>query len=104
MRHCGRTWKGDPHRLSIPRTMGSSRGEPPSAGWTVVTQAACPGVSHLDAPALAGLPITPVPHCYQHPVSTLAHKLRLSPTAHTQGVQGGISRCQASPEPRVRQE
>lgn len=82
MRHWGRTWKGrDPGRLGIPGTIGSGRGEPPSGGLIVVTQTACPGVSHLDAPALAGLPVTPV--------STLDHKFQAQPhSTHPLGAGG----------------
>lgn len=92
MRRWGRTWKGgDPGRLSIPGTIGAGRGETPSGGLTVVTQAACPGVSQFNALALAGLPMTPVPHCYWHLVSTLDHKLQAQPhSTHPLGA-GGVS-------------
>lgn len=63
-------------------------GENPLLGG--VTQAACPGVSHLDAPSLAGASVTPVPTAAGTLSVPWTTNSRLSPTAHTQWVQGGV--------------
>lgn len=73
-----------------PRDKWGWQGRTPFLGWTVVTQAACPGVSHLDAPSLAGASVTPVPTAAGTLSVPWTTNSRLSPTAHTQWVQGGV--------------
>lgn len=86
MRYWGRIWKGgNPCRLSIPGTVGGGRGmdscHPGCLPWTVPL----------------GHPVTLSPTATGTLSVPWATNSRLSPTAHTPWVQGGVSREQALP-------